>query len=144
MGRYVANAAIRKMIEAGQAPKKSHVVILGLTFKENCPDIRNSKVADILQCFQEFGIEPTVVDPWAKESDTLKEYGVTLTRLEEVKHADCVIVAVAHEEFKKLGLEEIKSLYHQKSEKEGRVLIDVKGIYDIAALEESGLNWWRL
>ena len=144
MGRYVANAAIRKMIEAGQAPKKSHVVILGLTFKENCPDIRNSKVADILQCFQEFGIGPTVVDPWAKESDALKEYGVTLTRLEEVKHADCVIVAVAHEEFKRLRLEDIKRLYRQTSEKESRVLIDVKGIYDIATLEESGLNWWRL
>lgn len=143
MGRYVANVAVKKMIAAGQAPKKSNVVILGLTFKENCPDIRNSKVADIIQSLNEFGIEPDIVDPWAKEEEAYREYGVKLIRINDVRDADCVIVAVAHNEFRKMELEEIKRLF-EESEKGNKVLIDVKGIYDVDALEKSGLCWWRL
>lgn len=143
MGRYVANVAVKKMIAVGQAPKKSNVVILGLTFKENCPDIRNSKVADIIQSLNEFGIVPNIVDPWAKEEEAYREYGVKLIRLKDVRDADCVIVAVAHNEFRKMELEEIKRLF-EESEKGNKVLIDVKGIYDVDALEKSGLCWWRL
>ena len=143
MGRYVANVAVKKMIAVGQAPKKSNVVILGLTFKENCPDIRNSKVADIIQSLNEFGIEPDIVDPWAKEEEAYREYGVKLIRINDVRDADCVIVAVAHNEFRKMELEEIKRLF-EESEKGNKVLIDVKGIYDVDALEKSGLCWWRL
>lgn len=95
MGRYVADAAVKNMIAAGQAPKKSKVVILGLTFKENCPDTRNSKVDDIIKRLNEYEINPIVVDPWASEHDAMHEYGVTLTKLEDVSGADCVIVAVA-------------------------------------------------
>ena len=100
MGAFVADAAVKKMIAAGQAPKKSKVVILGLTFKENCPDTRNSKVNDIIKQLRVYGIEPTVVDPWASERDAMKEYGVELKTLADAKDADCIIVAVAHNEFR--------------------------------------------
>ena len=143
MGAYVADAAIKKMIEAGQAPKKSKVVILGLTFKENCPDTRNSKVDDIIKHLNNYGIKPIVVDPWASERDAMHEYGVTLTKIEDVADADCVIVAVAHNEFKALGLEEIKALFKDVPDAQ-KVLIDVKGLYRIEDLKETGMLWWRL
>lgn len=144
MGAYVADAAIRKMIKAGQAPKKSKVVILGLTFKENCPDIRNSKVDDIINELGRFRIKPIVVDPWANERDARNEYGVELTKLEDVHDADCVIVAVAHDEFKALSLDDIKKLYRTDVSNDGKVLVDVKGLYKIEDLKKSGLQWWRL
>ena len=143
MGAYVADAAIKKMIEAGQAPKKSKVVILGLTFKENCPDTRNSKVDDIIKQLNKYGIEPTVVDSWASERDALHEYGVKLTKIEDVAGADCVIIAVAHNEFKALGLEKISSFFKEVPNDE-KVLIDVKGLYKIEDLKASGMKWWRL
>ena len=143
MGAYVADAAIKKMIEAGQAPAKSKVVILGLTFKENCPDTRNSKVEDIIIEFREYGIKPLVVDLWASERDAMQEYGITLTKLEDVKDADCVIVAVAHNEFRAMSLEDIKKLYKNCADDE-KVLIDVKGLYSVEDLKESGMRWWRL
>ena len=141
MGAFVADAAVRKMIEAGQAPKHSKVVILGLTFKENCPDTRNSKVDDIIKRLKEYGISPLVVDPWANERDAMHEYGVTLTKMEDVSDVDCVIVAVAHNEFKALSLADIKKLYAKDTEP---VLLDVKGLYKVEELKASGLNFWRL
>ena len=143
MGQFVADAAIKNMIAVGQAPKKSKVVILGLTFKENCPDTRNSKVADIIERLAEYEIAPIVVDPWASERDAMHEYGVTITKLEDVRDADCVIVAVAHNEFKALGLEEIKKLFKNCDDSE-KVLIDVKGLYKTSELKASGLKYWRL
>lgn len=143
MGKYIADATIKEMIKVGQAPKKSKVVILGLTFKENCPDTRNSKVDDIIKRLNEYGIEPIVVDPWASERDAMREYGVGLTPLHEVKDADCVIVAVAHNEFKALSLDDIKGLYRPSADSE-KVLIDVKGIYSVKDLNNSGMNYWRL
>ena len=142
MGAFVADRAVYKMIEVGQAPKKSKVVILGLTFKENCSDTRNSKVDDIKR-LGTYGIEPVVVDPWASERDAMQEYGVKLIEIGDVKDADCVIVAVAHNEFKALSLDDIKKLYKAGSDKE-KVLIDVKGIYRVDELGASGLGWWRL
>lgn len=143
MGKFVADAAIKKMIAVGQAPKNSNVVILGLTFKENCPDTRNSKVDDIVKRFNEYGIKPIVVDPWASEREAIREYGIELTKLENVKDADCVIVAVAHNEFKLLGLNDIKKLF--KSCDDGKkVLIDVKGLYKVSDLKSSGMTYWRL
>lgn len=144
MGKYIAESAIKQMIKAGQAPKKSKVVILGLTFKENCPDTRNSKVYDIIKSLDEYGIEPTIVDPWASERDAKLEYGVALTKLEDVNNADCVIIAVAHNEFKKLGLSNIKRLYDSSLNNNQKVLIDVKGIYSVKDLKESELCYWRL
>ncbi len=143
MGAYIADATIRKMIEAGQAPRHSRVVILGLTFKENCPDTRNSKVYDIIKRLGDYGIEPDVVDPWADAKDAMNEYGVSLKDLESINDADCVIVAVGHEAFKKIDISKIKALYKTGADTE-KVLIDVKGIYNIKDLEKSGLRWWRL
>ena len=143
MGTYVADAAIKKMVEAGQAPKKSKVIILGLTFKENCPDIRNSKVFDIIKRFREYGIEPIVIDPWASDADVMGEYGLTLSKFENAKDADCVLVAVGHEEFKSMSVNHIKSLYKNVPDKE-KVLIDVKGLYKIEDLVRSHVTWWRL
>ena len=140
MGMFVADAAIKNMIAVGQAPKKSKVIILGLTFKENCPDTRNSKVADIIKRFAEYEIKPIVVDPWASERDAMREYGVTL---KEVKDADCVIVAVAHNEFKALSLDDIKKLFKNSADEE-KVLIDVKGLYKVSELKSSGMKYWRL
>ena len=141
MGAYVADAAIKKMIEAGQAPKKSKVVILGLTFKENCPDCRNSKVADIIKRLDEYGIAPEVVDTWADPKAAKHEYGVDLMNLEDVHDADCVIVAVAHNEFKEMGLSGVMKLF---GENEQKVLIDVKGLYSIQDLSTVNVLWWRL
>ena len=143
MGAYIADCAVKQMVAAGQAPKKSKVVILGLTFKENCPDTRNSKVNDIIRQLNTYGIRPVVVDPWASERDAMQEYGVTLTRMEDVSGADCVIVAVAHREFKAMSVEDIKKLYKTGRDEE-KVLVDVKGVYQIADLKASGLKWWRL
>ena len=141
MGKYVADATIKEMVKAGKAPKNSNVVIFGLTFKENCPDTRNSKVDDIIKRLNEFDIKPIVVDPWANERDAMQEYGVVLTNLEDVKDADCIIVAVAHNEFKALSLNELEHLYKKDSEK---ILIDVKGLYKVEELKKSKIRWWRL
>lgn len=143
MGAYVAQATIKKMINAGQAPKNSKVVILGLTFKENCPDTRNSKVNDIIKELNEYGIDPIVVDPWASEKDAFHEYGVSLTKLQDVSDADCVIIAVAHSEFKELSVNDIKKLYRAGAD-ENKVIIDVKGLYKVEDLRTSGMKWWRL
>ena len=144
MGKYVAESAIKQMIKAGQAPKNSKVVILGLTFKENCPDIRNSKVDDIIKSLNEYGIAPLVVDPWASERDAMFEYGIKLTRFEDVKDADCIIVAVAHDEFKNMKLENIKLRFNSSLADRDKVLIDVKGLYSIQDLKASGMSYWRL
>lgn len=143
MGKFVAEAAIKNMIAAGKAPKKSKVVILGLTFKENCPDTRNSKVDDIIKTLNAYEIEPVVVDPWASERDAMHEYGVTLTALSDIKNADCVIVAVAHDEFKALSLDDIKKLFIECPDNE-KVLLDVKGLYNVKELDKSGMKYWRL
>ncbi len=143
MGAYVADAAIKKMIAAGQAPKKSKIAVLGLTFKENCPDTRNSKVYEIIKQLEKYSIEPVIVDPWADEQEAFREYGVKLSEFEEVSNCDCVIMAVAHDVFKKIKLDELKALFKVCPDEE-KVLIDVKGIYKIEELKASGMLWWRL
>ena len=143
MGDYVADAAVKKMVETGQAPKNSKVVIFGLTFKENCPDTRNSKVSDIIRRLGEYGIQPVVVDPWASETEAMHEYGVKLTPMEDVSDADCVIIAVAHDEFRRMTLREIKKIFRAVPD-EQKVLIDVKGLYKIQDLMDAGMKWWRL
>ena len=144
MGAYVADAAVKEMILAGQAPQKSKVVIFGLTFKENCPDTRNSKVDDIIKRLNTYGIDPIVVDPWANPQEALKEYGINLTPIEDVCSADCIIVAVSHNEFKTLSINHIISLYNNTLNNDQKVLIDVKGLYRIDELNQSGIRWWRL
>lgn len=143
MGAYVAEQTVKKMILAGKAPAKSKVVILGLTFKENCPDTRNSKVSDIYHKLGEYGIKPVVVDPWASEREAIHEYGITLQPMESAHDADCVIFAVAHDEFKKMTIEQINRLFKNMPQNE-KVLIDVKGLLDVKTLNETGMTWWRL
>ena len=144
MGRFVADTAVKKMVEAGLAPKTAKVVILGLTFKENCPDTRNSKVDDIIRRLREYGIAPIVVDPWASQRDAVREYGVTLSPLKDAAEADCIITAVAHQEFRDMGLSGAAALFKHDKPAGEKVIIDVKGIYPIQELESSGLTWWRL
>lgn len=143
MGEYVADVAIKKMVEAGQAPKASKIVILGITFKENCPDIRNSKVIDIIKQLNKYGITPVVVDPWASPQDVMSEYGIKLSNMNEALNVDCVIVAVAHDVFRALNISDIKKFYRECTNGE-KVLIDVKGLYKIDELNYSGITWWRL
>lgn len=143
MGAFVADATIKELIKAGKAPKNCKVAILGLTFKENCPDTRNSKVHDIIKRLDEYDIKPVVVDPWASEKDAMREYNVTLTKLEDVRDVDCIILAVAHNEFKNLTLEQIKKMYIA-CEDYKKIIIDVKGIYNIELLKKSGMRYWRL
>ena len=143
MGAFVAEAAIKKMILAGKKVRDAKVVILGLTFKENCPDTRNSKVEDIIKKLKEYGVAPVVVDPWANEKDALHEYGVELKTMEDAQDADCIIVAVAHEQFRKMSLQDIDKLF-AAGEQNSKVLIDVKGLYPINELENMGFAYWRL
>jgi nucleotide sugar dehydrogenase len=143
MGAFVAEAAIKQMIEAGKAPKKSRVYVLGLTFKENCPDLRNSKVYDIIKRLQEYSIDVVVTDPWGNPGEAKKLYGVDLVPFEEVKDADCIIVAVGHNEYRSLSMMELKKLFKESPDEE-KVLIDVKGLYRMDELKASGMRFWRL
>lgn len=144
MGSFVADAAIQQMILAGKAPKKSKVIIFGLTFKENCPDIRNSKVEDIIERLSEYGIKPMIIDPWADPKEAKREYHVDLAQMHEAKDADCVIFAVAHDEFKNLSWKQIAEMYKAETSEKERVLIDVKGIRNRVEAEEKGYQYWSL
>lgn len=143
MGEFVADAAIKQMVQVGKAPAKSKVVILGLTFKENCPDCRNSKVGDVINRLREYGIQPVVVDPWASVRDAKLGYNVDLKTLDDAHNADCVIVTVAHKEFRALSLKEVISLF-APMDNEDMVLVDVKGIFDRSETEAAGIRYWRL
>lgn len=143
MGAFVADAAIKQMIEAGLAPKKANVVILGITFKENCPDTRNSKVVDIIKRLKEYEIEPIVSDSWADAEVAKNEYGVNLVPFEELPKADCLIVAVGHNEFRSMSTMQLKTMFKEVPDEE-KVLIDVKSLYRLDELKASGMRFWRL
>ena len=144
MGAFVADAAIKQMIEAGMAPKKATVLILGITFKENCPDTRNSKVSDIIKRLQEFEIEPVVADPWADSVVAKEAYGVELVTVDDLPKADCVIVAVGHKEYRSMSMMQLKKLFKPELADSEKVLIDVKSLYRKDELEASGMRYWRL
>ena len=144
MGGFVADAAIKEMIEAGMAPKKATVVILGLTFKENCPDTRNSKVVDIIKRLKEYDINPIVTDAWADVEVAKHEYGVDLIPYDELPKANCVIVAVGHTEFRSMSMMKLKELFKPELADEEKVLIDVKSLYRMDELKASGMRFWRL
>ena len=144
IGAFVADAAIKGMIEAGMAPKKSTIVIMGLTFKENCPDTRNSKVVDIIKRLEEYNIKPIVTDSWADASVAKQEYGIELTAWENVPKADCIIIAVGHNEYRNLSVMQLKELFKDELGDKEKVLIDVKSLYRIDELKASGLRFWRL
>lgn len=144
MGAFVADAAIKQMIEAGMAPKKATVVILGITFKENCPDTRNSKVVDIINRLKEFEINPIVADAWADVEVAKKEYDVELVSMSELPKADCIIVAVGHNEFRSMSMMELKKLFKDDIDDDEKVLLDVKSLYRMDELKASGMRFWRL
>lgn len=143
MGAFVADAAIKEMVLAGKSPKNAKVAIFGLTFKENCPDTRNSKVEDIIVRLKEYGIDPIVVDPWASEQDAICEYGVTLTPMEEVEDLDCLILAVAHNEFRQMSIEQYLKLFRDMPNDE-KIIVDVKGMLDCRQTTVAGVRCWRL
>ena len=143
MGRFVAEMAVKKMVQTGLAPAQARVVILGFTFKENCPDVRNTRVADIVHTLEEYGICPVVVDPCADKALVQKEYGVALTDLEQVKNADCILHAVAHRQFREMGLPGLMALFRPDGGAK-RVLLDVKGEWPVSQLKELEITWWRM
>lgn len=144
MGEFVADAAIKQMILAGMRVKAAKVVILGLTFKEDCSDIRNSKVIDIINRLKQFEITPIVVDPWANERDAMREYKVSLTPISDVSDVDCIILAVAHQEFKNMSMDEIDKLFNNVENNSKKVLIDVKGVFEKGKINEEEYRYWRL
>lgn len=143
MGRFVAEMAVKKMVQAGLAPAQARVVILGFTFKENCPDVRNTRVADIVHTLEEYGICPVVVDPCADKALVQKEYGVALTDLEQVENADCILHTVAHRQFREMGLPRLMALFRPDGGAK-RVLLDVKGEWPVSQLKELEITWWRM
>lgn len=144
MGAFVAEAAIKQMIEAGMAPKKATVVILGITFKENCPDTRNSKVVDIIKRLKEYEINPVVSDDWADKEVAKHEYGVDLIDFDKLPKADCIIVAVGHNEYRSMSMMQIKNMYNENLADEEKVLVDVKSLYRMDELKASKMRFWRL
>ncbi len=161
MGKYVAENTVKKMIQTNNQIKGAKVAILGITFKENCPDSRNTKVIDIITELREYGIQVQVVDPVANAEEVKKEYGIDLCRLDEVKGVAAVIVAVAHNHFATLTLQDMKAFYkagdtpdfgyeevaatcEEDSDNTKQVLIDVKGIFDRQEAQKMNYLYWRL
>ena len=139
MGSHIARKAVQEMIHAGRNIKGARVNVLGLTFKEDVPDIRNSKVADILAELREFGVEAHVHDPLASSEDALHEFGVKLRSWEELPAADALILAVSHKRFLETPVQE-----YLKKIVRGGCVIDVKSVLDAQAFRREGLRVWRL
>lgn len=141
MGKYVAESLVKNLIKADIPVKNAKVAILGFTFKENCPDTRNTKVIDIYKELGEYGITPIVVDPAADADEAKRLYGITFGTMEDVKDMDAVLVAVAHHAFRDLKKEDIDKLYNAKNGQ--KVLLDIKGLFDRKDYKD-GYLYWRL
>lgn len=148
MGKYVGESTVKNLIKANKQVKGAKVAILGMTFKEDCPDVRNSKVIDIINELKEYGINVFVADPIADENEVKREYGIELTKFENIKNMDAVIVAVGHKEYMELTLESIKKLYEENPDslnsEDKLVLVDVKGIFDKKQAQLKNYLYWRL
>ena len=142
MGRYVAESMVKNLIKADIPVKTAKVAILGFTFKENCPDTRNTKVIDIYNELGEYGICPIVVDPAADADEAKRLYGITFGKIEDVKDMDAVIIAVAHEEFKKLDKADLDKFY--KNGNARKVLVDIKGVLNKEEYMTKDYLYWRL
>jgi UDP-N-acetyl-D-galactosamine dehydrogenase len=139
MAKFVAEKTVKTMIGAGFQIKGSKVNVLGLTFKENCPDLRNSKVADIVQELQSYGVEVHVYDPLAAVDEAKHEYGIDLQAWESLPRADAIVAAVSHQELVQKPLAEILAKLNENG-----CFIDVKSRFDRTALEQAGCTVWRL
>lgn len=142
MGKYVAESLVKNLIKADIAVKNARVAILGFTFKENCPDTRNTKVIDIYRELNEYGITPLVVDPSADADEADRLYGITFGKLEDVKDMDAVIIAVAHDTFLKLSREDISAFFNDANK--CKVLMDIKGLLNREDYMSEEYCYWRL
>ncbi len=140
MGKYVAENLVKNLIKQDKNVKDAKVAILGFTFKENCPDTRNTKVIDIVNELKEYGIGPLIVDPQADAAEADSLYGIQFEEMENLQNLDAVVLAVGHNEFRKLSIDKLNSLYTN----EKRILLDIKGILDRKKFEQAGYVYWRL
>lgn len=140
MAKYVAENTIKNLIKAEKQVKGARVAIMGLTFKENCPDTRNTKVIDIINELGEYGVEVLIYDPVADKDEAINEYGIEFVDLNEITSVDAIICAVAHDEIKKITIDILKNMYGEGK----KVLIDIKGIYNKLELESEDVLYWRL
>jgi UDP-N-acetyl-D-galactosamine dehydrogenase len=139
MGKFIAQNTVKEMIRAGHVIHGCRVTVLGLTFKENCPDLRNSKVIDIIRELQDFGIEVQVADALADPEEAQHEYGIELVPFEKLSRSQAVVAAVAHHEYKQLSPKELTGLMSMHP-----VVIDIKSMYNIEQIKEAGIRLWRL
>jgi len=144
MGSYVADAIIKKMIQAKQDVSKAQIYIMGLTFKENVPDMRNSKAIDVVKQLSSYGLNVKIVDPFVDKSELHQELALELTELSDVRAADCLVFLVAHRCFTELGLADLAKMYRRDSSCGKPVLIDIKNIFDQTKLENTGYSYWSL
>ena len=142
MGKYVAENVVKNLIRADIPVKTARVAVLGFTFKENCPDTRNTKVIDIVNELREYGIEPVIVDETADADEANRLYGITLADRSAVKDVDALIIAVAHEEFGHLDKEQVSGFFRPENPK--KVLVDIKGILDRKEYQTEDYIYWRL
>ena len=142
MGKYVAESLVKDLIKADIPVKHAKVAILGFTFKENCPDTRNTKVIDIYKELGEYGIHPIVVDPAADADEAKRLYGIEFQTMDDVKNVDAVIIAVAHDKFLSLSKDDINSFYNPKHKQ--KVLMDIKGLLDRKEYMTEDYLYWRL
>ncbi len=143
MPLFVAEKTVRQLVLAGKKVRDAKVVFFGATFKENCPDVRNSKIMEVYAHIKDYGIEPLIADPNADASDLERTYGCSLTALSEIKDADCIILGVAHDVFKKMTMDELDAYFGDMPSSE-KVIIDVKSILDREEVEKRGYSYWRL
>ena len=142
MGKYVAESLVKDLIKADIPVKRAKVAILGFTFKENCPDTRNTKVIDIYKELGECGIHPIVVDPAADADEAKRLYGIEFQTMDDVKNVDAVIIAVAHDKFLSLSKDDINSFFNPKHKQ--KVLMDIKGLLDRKEYMTEDYLYWRL
>ena len=142
MSIFVGDAIIKQLALANKVVSHAKVAIFGLTFKENCPDIRNSKIMDIIEHIRAYGVEPLVIDPEASAEDAAQEYGLTLMSFDDLHDLDCIIFGVAHDVFKEMDITKIEKLFGNYPNNE-KVLIDIKSILDRTEFEQQGYRYWR-
>ena len=140
MGKYVAENVVKKLIAADKAVKSAKVAILGFTFKENCPDTRNTKIIDIVNELKEYGITPVIADPTADANEAKWLYGIEFEDINNIKNMDAVVLAVAHDCFKELSMNEIANFYGTGK----KIMIDIKGLLNRKEYENAGYVYWRL
>ena len=143
MGKYVAENVVKKLIAADIPVKSAKVALLGFTFKEDCPDTRNTKVIDIVNELKEYGIMPQICDPVADSDEAKKLYGVKFDEISAIKDMDAVVFAVAHKQFKEYGVCDVDSMF-KSIDNNSKILIDIKGMFDRNEFEKLGFKYWRL